>query len=511
MLFVYDGLRSQDHIQIGRGVLFLFYVQLLGCLAIPIEYGRKAKQVSRPFCFMCVCLLGLADGVKVFCVMYWNYILRKLNLEKNSTESKELREHNDEKKINSANEMTTIVPEKIEFNANGGEMVFKKIDSVELSKMTEIFVTQEQSNNFLSLISQGISSAANVGIYVAVANSVKGLFRATVSPDLLMRYADGTVSSIVQSGGRVTSHAGFVSASVSNVFTPMIIFQIASFVTGQYYMNGINESLEKIHEKLDSIIQKIEADKRGKVYAAKEILYVLSKQNQYTVDDLVRLRNAQHDVLSTYYYYKFQLERNRNEIKFETEQSWTIDDVRETISNIEKSEFLQHLEMASLTYDLYVKFEITYLKMLFHMSKYDISYVDKIRSEMDLLLYYKDNNLMDKEIKGILTKFNTELDEYFKGREKHASFLKDEIKEEAKKEMDKIKEKYRLFEVHTGNCKDIEQIQNLMLSEREVILQIEDDGSVRLYQKSIENPTNKKSSWIDRIKNFFVEPQNVHI
>lgn len=435
--------------------------------------------------------------------MCWNYLLRKLNLERNSTESKELREYNDEKKINLANEMTTIVPEKIEFKANGGEMVFKKIDSVELSKMTEIFVTQEQSNNFLSLISQGISSAANVGMsYVAVANSVKGLFRATVSPDLLMRYADGTVSSIVQSGGRVTSHAGFVSASVSNVFTPMIIFQIASFVTGQYYLHGINESLEKIHEKLDSIIQKIEADKRGKVYAAKEILYVLSKQSQYTVDDLVRLRNAQHDVLSTYYYYKFQFERNLNEIKFETEEEFEIINVNETILNIEKSEFLQQLEMASLAYDLYIKFEITYLKMLFHMSKYDISYVEKIRSEMDLLLYYKNNNLMDKDIKGILTKFNTELDEYFKGRAEDAFFFKKIIKEKVKKELDKIKERFQLFEVHTDNCKDIEQIQNLMLSEREVILQIDDNGSVRLYQKSIENPTNKKSSWIDRIKNF---------
>ena len=511
MLFVYDGLRSQNHIQIGRGVLFLFYVQLLGCLAIPIEYGRKAKQVSLPFCFYECLSVGACGRGKIFCVMCWNYLLRKLNLERNSTESKELREHNDEKKINSANEMTTIVPEKIEFKANGGEMVFKKIDSGDLSKMTEIFVTQEQSNNFLSLISQGISSAANVGTYVAVANSVKGLFRATVSPDLLMRYANGSVSSIVQSGGRVTSHAGFVSASVSNVFTPMIIFQIASFVTGQYYMNGINESLEKIHEKLDSIIHKIEAEKRGKVYAAKEILYVLSKQNQYTVDDLVRLRNAQQDVLSTYYYYKLQLERTLNVIILKEKAWWEKNNVKETISNIEKSELQQQLEMASLTYDLYIRFEITYLKMLFHMSKYDISYVDKIRSEMDILLYYKNNNLMDMEVKGILTKFYTKLDEYFKGRAEDAFFSKEDIKEMAKKEMDKIKEKYRLFEVHTDNCKDIEQIQNLMLSEREVILQIDDNGSVRLYQNSIENPTNKKSSWIDRIKNFFVEPQNVHI
>jgi hypothetical protein len=136
------------------------------------------------------------------------------------------------------------------------------------------------------------------------------------------------------------------------------------------------------------------------------------------------------------------------------------------------------------------------------MSKYDISYVEKIRSEMDLLLYYKNNNLMDKDIKGILTKFNTELDEYFKGRAEDASCFKKTIKEKVKKELDKIKERFQLFEVHTDNCKDIEQIQNLMLSEREVILQIEDDGSVRLYQNSIENPTNKKSSWKDWFKNF---------
>jgi GTPase SAR1 family protein len=69
MLFVYDGLRSQNHIQIGCGVLFLFYVQLLGCLAIPIEYGRKAKQVSRPFCFYVCLSVGACGRGKIFCVM----------------------------------------------------------------------------------------------------------------------------------------------------------------------------------------------------------------------------------------------------------------------------------------------------------------------------------------------------------------------------------------------------------------------------------------------------------
>lgn len=76
MLFVYDGLRSQNHIQIGRGVLFLFYVQLLGCLAIPIEYGRKAKQVSRPFCFYECLSVGACGRGKIFCVMMnFNLIL----------------------------------------------------------------------------------------------------------------------------------------------------------------------------------------------------------------------------------------------------------------------------------------------------------------------------------------------------------------------------------------------------------------------------------------------------
>ncbi len=76
MLFVYDGLRSQNHIQIGRGVLFLFYVQLLGCLAIPIEYGRKAKQVSRPFCLYVCLSVGACGRGKFFCVMMnFNLIL----------------------------------------------------------------------------------------------------------------------------------------------------------------------------------------------------------------------------------------------------------------------------------------------------------------------------------------------------------------------------------------------------------------------------------------------------
>jgi hypothetical protein len=70
-----------------------------------------------------------------------------------------------------------------------------------------------------------------------------------------MGYANGSVSSLVtDSGGRILSHAGFTQVNAAAVFAPLLVYQVLSAVTGQYYLHGIASQLSDIAAKLDKLI-----------------------------------------------------------------------------------------------------------------------------------------------------------------------------------------------------------------------------------------------------------------
>jgi hypothetical protein len=116
-------------------------------------------------------------------------------------------------------------------------------------------------------IGNAFSTTANVCTQSAiVANAANGLYRATASPALLMQYSDGTRGSILQIGGQIKGHAGFKPVG-AEVFTPMIVFQLLSIVTGQYYMHGISKQLSAIQETLDQIIKDREDERQSKMIA----------------------------------------------------------------------------------------------------------------------------------------------------------------------------------------------------------------------------------------------------
>ena len=98
------------------------------------------------------------------------------------------------------------------------------------------------------------SILANAGVTSGLAAvSGQGLFRATVNPATLMTYADGTLSSIVTEGGKIVQHGGFQSVSSAAVCAPLLAFQVASMVTGQYYFNLLSKQMNQISQSIEDI------------------------------------------------------------------------------------------------------------------------------------------------------------------------------------------------------------------------------------------------------------------
>ena len=142
---------------------------------------------------------------------------------------------------------------------------------------------QNVANAFSTII--GASGQAAL-----LSNAANGLYQATASASQLMQYSNGTLSSIVQAGGKIQGHSGFVPVNAS-VFTPMIIFQLASIVTGQYYMHGISKQLEQINEAVKQIQKDLEFEKQAKLIAAYEALLSFASARTNTIDELVQIQN----------------------------------------------------------------------------------------------------------------------------------------------------------------------------------------------------------------------------
>lgn len=153
-----------------------------------------------------------------------------------------------------------------------------------------------KSREYKVISSSGFSSVPGI-ITSSVIKSLNpnGLFRATVSAGALMTYADGTISSIIKDGGKITSHAGFVAAGVS-VFAPIVIMQVLSIITGQYYMNGIAKQLESINRQLYQIKKLFINKDIGEISGIYLQLKELMDKTSYSQIDLITISNLRTDI-----------------------------------------------------------------------------------------------------------------------------------------------------------------------------------------------------------------------
>ena len=159
------------------------------------------------------------------------------------------------------------------------------------SDWLELNTTAGQKSNWGNIL----SSAAGAGSLAGAAiQSSSGLYTTTASASQLSALKDG-VGTAVKVNGKIVEHIPFHSAGPS-AFTPLIVFQMASMVTGQYYFNNLSDQLNKVLEKLDNLERLHHIERESKLKYAFTSIKKFADRRYFVLEDFVHLDHIAYDL-----------------------------------------------------------------------------------------------------------------------------------------------------------------------------------------------------------------------
>jgi hypothetical protein len=166
-----------------------------------------------------------------------------------------------------------------------------------------------------------------------------GLFSATVNPQLLTLFSDGTVSTMIHGSTGIAGHAGFISVSTT-VFAPIAVMQLMSMITGQYYMNGITKQMNSIDKKIDKLILLHHTEKVSRLEYAQKIIKDLSAIKYPSSEHLTQLKNIEYEIGSIFTEYIKYLENIDGSSISYTDFHWFSEHkMQQLFNNISESNF----------------------------------------------------------------------------------------------------------------------------------------------------------------------------
>lgn len=194
---------------------------------------------------------------------------------------------------------------QIQLSNNSGVIDFKLENNFQFDENWASLNSSNQAENFLSQ-AIGTSAIASSAIY-----STTGLYTATASINSLMTYGNGTLSSITMNGSKFGQHAGFVSANTA-VFTPILAFQFASMITGQYYFNGLTKQLTSINESINNLISLHHNERLAKLRYINFKISELNKRSYFTTEDYITIDSLKYDLSTIRFEYLLTAEQEIN-------------------------------------------------------------------------------------------------------------------------------------------------------------------------------------------------------
>jgi len=206
------------------------------------------------------------------------------------------------------NEIETLIVEpisEIQLSNKSGSIDFKLERSFKLDEKWVLLNSTNKTENFFSQVS-GASAIAATTAY-----STNGLYTATASANSLMTYGNGTLSSITMNGSKFSQHAGFVNANVA-VFTPLLAFQFASMVTGQYYFKGLSEQLTSIHESINNLISLHHNERLAKLRYINFKISELNERTYFATEDYMTIDKLKYDLSTIRFEYLLTAEQEIN-------------------------------------------------------------------------------------------------------------------------------------------------------------------------------------------------------
>lgn len=221
---------------------------------------------------------------------------------------------------------------KIQLSNNSGIIDFDLDNNFQLDENWALLNTSNQTENFFSQAT-GASAIAASSIY-----STSGLYTATASANSLMTYGNGTLSSITMNGSKFGQHAGFVSANTA-VFTPILAFQFASMLTGQYYFNGLSKQLTSIHESINNLISLHHNERLAKLRYINFKISELNKRSYFTTEDYITIDKLKYDLSTIRFEYlltaKQEINKSLDKVNND-DKIKTIEIVSEDINALER-------------------------------------------------------------------------------------------------------------------------------------------------------------------------------
>jgi hypothetical protein len=202
--------------------------------------------------------------------------------------------------------LTLLEPmSEIQLSNNSSLINFKLDNNFQLDENWALLNSSNQAENFFSQAT-GASAIAASTIY-----STSGLYTATASASSLMTYGNGTLSSITMNGSKFGQHAGFVSANAA-VFTPLLAFQFASMVTGQYYFKGLSQQLTSIHESINNLISLHHNERLAKLRYINFKISELNKRSFFTTEDYITIDKLKYELSTIRFEYLLTAEQEIN-------------------------------------------------------------------------------------------------------------------------------------------------------------------------------------------------------
>ena len=154
-------------------------------------------------------------------------------------------------------------------------------------------------------------------------------------------------TSIIGESGKIAGQAGL--QSLSSVASPLAVFNVASMITGQYFMAQINNSLTALTENVAQVQRQIDASEESTVFAASIFLQemkndwplILSSNDMRNVFVTSALRSI-NEITASAYYFVNRVDSNFNEVK----TSWQKGKVTEERVFIEAERNTEFLKLA---------------------------------------------------------------------------------------------------------------------------------------------------------------------
>jgi|GEM_PF-2505245 len=229
-------------------------------------------------------VVGVLTTLLVFIVAWWMFRKHSVEQEPLPTQSRQgetLSLAGGGEVTTTASEIDVAAPEPAKYltikhsDSSVPDLFFERDDSFHLQK----HATGITGSGFNHMVPALVTNSL-------IAVGVKGTFRATADPMTLVRYADGSYSAMVKgAGGKIAKHQGFVPTDAAKVFAPIVVFQVLSIVTGQYYLHGIAKQLNDISAKLDKLIMYHHNERTAKLKTYCQTLQDLLSKDSAMVED----------------------------------------------------------------------------------------------------------------------------------------------------------------------------------------------------------------------------------